>query len=199
MKTLIIALAMLVMAVPAFAGENPNLGIYLDLDTATPMGDNEVCPNPNETMDVYVCFDRLGDGGGLLGAAFMFDRTFGGFKLVQSNLLGGLDFGDVEADGWALTSGASAAYPDANGVIVAAMCQYLYLGTPGTITIMPHPVDGNSAADSMNELDFWCVHSIDGDGAAGNLGVCMPAPDGDCGPISPVEESTWGGIKALYR
>jgi len=198
MRVLLIILTVLVMAVPVLADQNPDLGIYLDLDTGTPIADNEICPNPNDTFDVYVCFDRFGDGGGMLGAAFMFDRTFGGFKLVQSNLLGGLDFGDVEADGWALTSGASAVYPDANGVVVAASVQYLYLGTPGTITITPHPVDSNSAADADNELDYWCIHSIAHCGASGNLGVCATPDDGDC-LASPVAESSWGSIKALYR
>lgn len=199
MKTLIIALVVLVMAVPAFAGQNPNLGIYLDLDTGTPEGENYVCPAPNATFDVYVCFDGFGDNGGMLGAALMFDRTFGGFKLTQTNLLAGLSFGDVEVDGWALTNGADCAYPDANGVLVAGVCQYLYLGAPGTITIVDHPVDANTAADCNNDLDYWCVHSVESHGVSGNLGVCIDAPDGNCEPLSPVEESSWGTIKALYR
>jgi hypothetical protein len=199
MKALIIALVVLVMAVPAFAGQNPNLAIYLDLDTATPAGENTICPAPNSTFNVYVCFDGFGDGGGLLGAALMFNRTFGGFKLTQTNMLGGLSFGDVETEGWAITSGANCAYPDVNGVLVAAVVNYLYLGTPGMISIIDHPVDGHSAADCNNDLDFWCIHSLLSHDVSGNLGVCMDAPDGNCPEISPVEESSWGSIKALYR
>jgi hypothetical protein len=41
------------------------------------------------------------------------------------------------------------------------------------------------------EVDFYCVESNGTIGAA----VCPP---GDCG-ASPVEDATWGGIKALYR
>lgn len=200
MKRLLVVLLIAALAVPALAVENPLLAIFLDTDTDTgnPVV-NEVCPNPNDTFMVYVCFDRFGDGGGMLGAAFLFDRTFAGFKLAQVNMLPGLDFGDVETNGWAITAGADCQYPDANGVLVAASCQYLYLGAPGTITVLPHPIDSNSAADCLNELDFWCVASVLSHGAAGNFGVCMPAPDGDCEPESPVENETWGGIKALYR
>ena len=204
MKRLLIALLILALAAPALADQNPNLAIFLN-DAPDGTGDNEVCPAVNATFDVYVCFDRFGDGGGMLGAAFMFVRTFAGFKLVQMNLLPGLDFGDVEIDGWAITAGANCEFPDENGVLVGATVQYLYLGTPGTITVVPHPIDGNSAADCNNELDFWCVHSIlsettpEGDGVSGNFGVCADAPDGDCEQLSPVEDATWGGIKALYR
>ncbi len=207
MKRFFIALLVLALAVPALAGQNPKLGIFLDLDSDTANAVvNTVCPEVNETFVVYLCFDRFGEDGlggtgveGLLGAAFKFDRTFAGFKLLQSNLLPGLDFGDVEVDGWAITSGANCQFPDANGVLIGASIQYLYLGAPGTITIVPHPIDGNSAADCNNELDFWCVHSILSSDVSGNFGVCVEPPDGDCQQLSPVEDATWGGIKALYR
>ncbi len=145
MRHLLVVLLVAALAVSVTAEENPNLAIFLsaDDDTANDVV-NEVCPNINDTFNVYVCFDRFGEGGGMLGAAFMFDRTFGGFKLTQTNLLPGLDFGDVETDGWAITAGAECQFPDANGVLIAATCQYLYLGTPGTITILPHPIDANS-------------------------------------------------------
>ncbi len=198
MKRLLIALLILALAAPVLADQNPNLAIFLNT-AADGTGENEVCPAVNETFDVYVCFDRFGDGGGMLGAAFMFVRTFAGFKLVQMNLLPGLDFGDVEIDGWAITAGANCQYPDVTGILVGGMCTYLYLGAPGTITIIPHPIDGNSAADCDNLLDFWCVASVASHGFEGNFGVCMPPPDGDCEPIVAVEDATWGGIKALYR
>jgi hypothetical protein len=41
------------------------------------------------------------------------------------------------------------------------------------------------------EVDFYCVLAHGTIGA----GTC---PDGDC-EIVPVEDATWGGIKALYR
>ncbi len=195
MKGLIIAVAILALSVPAFAGQNPDIGMYL-VTGSDGTGDNYI--EPVSTFNIYVCFDGFGPGGGMLGASFMFDRTFSGFKLAQTNLLGGLDFGDVETAGWAITSGADCAMP-VGGVVVAATVQYLYQGTPGTITVGPHPVDGMAVADCNNDLDFFCVHSIAAQGVSGNFGVFMPAPDGTCEPITPVEDSSWGAIKALYR
>ncbi len=200
MKRLLVVLLIAALAVPALATENPLLAIFLDADMDTGNAVvNEACPDIGGTFSVYVCFDRFGDGGGMLGAAFMFDRTFSGFKLSQTNLLPGLAFGDVEVDGWAITAGANCQYPDANGVLVAATCMYLYQGAAGTISILPHPVDSNSAADCLNELDFWCVASVLSHGQSGNFGCCMAPDDGACEPLSPVEEATWGTIKSFYR
>jgi len=205
MKRLLIVLLIVGFAVPALADQNPYLAIFCDADMDT--GNDvvtEICPAPNASFDVYVCFDRFGptgDGtdGGMLGAAFLFDRTFAGFKLAQANMLGGLDFGDVETTGWAITAGANCQFPDANGVVVAAAVTYLYLGTPGTITILAHPVDGAVGSDCDNLLDTWCIPSTVSHGFDGNFGVCMAPPSGDCQPVSPVEDATWGAIKALYR
>jgi hypothetical protein len=37
-------------------------------------------------------------------------------------------------------------------------------------------------------------------GLSGNFGWdAPPVADGDCVPPSPVEDATWGSIKALYR
>ncbi len=185
MRFLLSVVLVALLATTAFAGENPDIMIGLDSTTGPPTEVNRVDPAVNGTFDVYVVFKNFGAGGGMLGAAFMFDRDFTGFKLTQTNLLPGLDFGDVEVDGWAITAGAECQYPDGNGYLVAATCQYMYLGTPGTITVINHPVDDNSVADCPNDLDFWTVYS--------NFGVGMDAP------TSPVEASTWGSIKSLYR
>ncbi len=202
MKLLLVLLVSMELVAPVLADQNPYLAIYLNT-AADGSGENEICPAINGIFNVYVCFDRFGEGGGMLGAAFMFVRTFAGFKLLQTNLLPGLDFGDVEVDGWAITAGANCQYP-VDGTLVGASIQYLYLGQPGVIEIVSHPIDGNSAADCDNLLDFWCVASLDSHIFSGNFGVCMPPPaaaySSACEPLLvPVEGATWGGIKALYR
>ena len=185
MRFLLSVVLVALLATTAFAGQNPDIMIGLD-STNSPVSEvNRVDPALNGTFDVYVVFKNFGPEGGMLGTAFKFDRTFSGFKLTQTNLLPGLDFGDVESDGWALTAGAECQFPDGNGYLVAATCQYMYLGAPGTITIIDHPVDGASVADCPNDLDFWTVYS--------NFGV------NEDPPASPVEASTWGSIKSLYR
>jgi hypothetical protein len=185
MRFMVAAVLVAFIATAAMADENPNIMIGCDSNNPPPPENNRLDPAPNGTIDVYVVAKNFGPGGGALGAAFLFERTFGGFKLAQTNLLPGLDFGDVEAGGWAITAGAECQFPDANGYLMLATVQYLYLGTPGTITIVEHPVDGLVISDCDNLLDTATVFS--------NFGVGTDAPS------SPVEASTWSGIKGLYR
>ncbi len=175
--------------------ENPYIGMYL-VDNSSGVGNNQITPPAMTPFNVYACFDRFGTGGGMLGCSFAFTRTFGGFKLSFQNLLGGLLIGDPEVPpGCALTSGANPVYPT-GGIIVAAVAQYMYAGSPaGFIQLGGHGTDGRAVADANNLLDFWCIRAIP---TSGNFGVCVAPPAGDC-PVSPVEESSWGSIKALYR
>ena len=198
MKALLAALMIAAFAMTAFAGTNPDIRIYLDVDP--PFGVHEVHPEPGATFDVYVCLDCFGEGGGTRGTAFLLVRTFAGFKLSQTSLLGGLDFGDAETDpGWTLAAGADCVYPDANGVVCVGRLTYLYQGVAGTLDILPHgqdePGTGREVLDCDFASDFYCVYA--------NLGVSMPPNPGesgcDCEPPSPVEDATWGGIKSLYR
>ncbi len=182
-KMVLVVMALLLAAGTAFADQNPDILIGLD-STNPPVGVNRI-DDPATNFYVYVVFTHFGDGGGLLGASFKFERTFSGFKLTQENLLGGLDLGDVEGvNGWAITSGANCAYPTGD-VLVAARIQYLWTGTAGTIQILPHGQDGSVIADCDNELDVWSTYS--------NFGVNADAPE------SPVEPTSWTSIKALYR
>lgn len=167
--------------------------LFLEFDD----GMNCIWPSPSTTFTVTVFLDNMdviacGEDG-TLGVAFMFDRTFGGFKLSQTNLLPGLDFGDVEAGGWAITAGADCVAPDADGVIRVAEVEYLYLGTPGVIDLLPHPVDGNVFADCDNLLCTWPLPVV----AGGVVGVGMEPPRGCY--LVPIEDYSWGSIKALYR
>jgi hypothetical protein len=192
MKHLVIALMILGLASMAAAVQNPDIQIYLD--AAPPGYVHEVHPEPNATFDVYVCLDCFGPGGGTRGTAFLLVRTFAGYKLSQTALLGGLDFGDAEVDGWTIAAGANCVYPDEYGVVCVGVITYLYLGVPGTLDIVGHPGTGNEVLDCDFLSDYFCVHA--------NLGVSVPPNPGDPGcecEEVPVEDSTWGEIKSLYR
>jgi hypothetical protein len=198
MKRALLSLLLIAfIAVPVMAGENPDVRIFLTVDP--PAVISEIHPLASETFDVYVCLDCFGEGGGTRGTAFLLARTFQGFKLSQMSMLGGLDFGDAEVDpGWTLAAGADCVYPDANDVVVVGVIQYLYLGVPGTLDILPHgqvePGTGREVLDCQFASDFYCI--------LGNLGVSVPPNPGEdcpCEPPQPVEDSTWGGIKSLYR
>jgi len=178
-RRLILVLAILILAGPALAGQNPYLRIYLDADPPNYL--HEIYPMASEMFDVYVCLDCLDTEGGTRGTAFLLQKTFVGFKLSQTSLLGGLDFGDAEVDGWTIAAGSDCVYPDENGIVAVGVIQYLYLGVPGTLDLLPHPGTGREAIDCDFQSDFWCI--------AGNLGVGMPPnpgePDCDCFPSWP--------------
>ena len=104
MKAVLTVLMVAAFAVTAVAGTNPDIRIYLDIDP--PFGIHEVHPEAGTTFDVYVCLDCYGAGGGTRGTAFLLVRTFSGFKVAQTSLMGGLDCGDAEIDpGWTLGRG----------------------------------------------------------------------------------------------
>jgi len=194
------ALVLVVVALAfgsAFAGTNPDIRIYLDADPPNMI--SRVDPAASEQFTVSVVVDCLGEGGGFRGTGLLLERTFTGFKLSQTNLLpAGLDFGDAEVDpGWTFVAGPDCPMPDENDMVVIGILEYLYLGGPGTLAIRPHglvePGTGREALDCYYASDYWCI--------VGNLGVGADAPpgDADCDCDTPVEESTWGSIKAFYR
>jgi hypothetical protein len=193
MKTaMLVAILVALLPVATMAGQNPDIQIYLDADPSNFV--HEVCPDASGTFDVYVCLTCFGPDGGTRGTAFLLTRTFQGFKLSQTSLLGGLDFGDAEVDGWTLAAGADCVYPDVDDVVCVGVIQYLYLGVPGTLDIGPHPGTGREVLDCDFQSDFYCVLA--------NLGVCVPPNPGEDGcecPSNPVNETTWGRLKAMYR
>ena len=184
-------LAMAFVAGPAIAVDNPDIRVYLDSDPPNEI--NEITPADNSTFSVYIVIDCFGEGGGTRGLGIVFDRTFGGVKLGQTSLLGGLDMGDIEDDGWTFVAGVDCVYPDVNGMVVGGYIDYLYQGTPGTIQIVSHPVSGREVLDCNDLMDYFCIYK--------NFGVHDTAPAGEpgCDCDTAVEEHTWGAIKALYR
>ena len=215
MKRLLISLLVLAFAIPAVAGMNPHVAIYL-YTTSTGVGgtNHKATPAAGSNTSVYVCFDRfgpLGDGvgGGMLLGQFQINKVGGPDFMSVTNLfesVGGLIIGNPHvAPGISMTTGP-VAYPSANGVIVLARIRY---ETPeagarvgGYLQIIDYSAgDGSVVFDQNSEMDPWCVHSaLSSGGVSGNFGWDDETiPDGDCPVISPVSSATWGSIKALYR
>ncbi len=194
MKHSLIAVIVIAVALPASAVQNPDIRIYLDADP--PHFIHETCPTPNDVLDDFGCLDCFGSGGGTRGTVFRFIRTFGGIKIAQINLLGGLDLGDVDdIQGWSIVAGEDCVYPDENGIVVAARVSYLYTGPPGNLDLASSVTQPRKVLDCNNtEDDLFCILA--------NLGVCVPPNPGEvgcyCGEV-PVKETSWGSIKALYR
>ena len=60
MKYLLVAALLAVATVPAIAGGNPGVRIYIDF--APPGYVSEYTPAPYEQFDAYVCLDQLSEG-----------------------------------------------------------------------------------------------------------------------------------------
>jgi hypothetical protein len=208
MKRLLIGLVVLALAVPAMAGMNPRVAIYLYTTSSGIGGTNwKASPAPGASTSVYVCFDHFGPGGGMLGAQFLLNEVPGPDYLSTTNqfeAVGGLTLGvPGVAPGCAMTTGP-VAMPNANGIVVLARIRYIGPeegSRGGHIQVLPYSMgDGGVVADQNSASDVWCVHSVAYNGLSGHFGWdAAPTIDGNCAPPSPVENATWGSIKALYR
>jgi hypothetical protein len=191
MRIALVLLFTLTLAALALANPYPEPNqVHFDVGN----GSNCIWPNAGDLVTVTVFLDEFGSSQweGLSSIGFQFYRTFEGFKLSQTNLLGGPDFGDVEVDGWMLTSGEDCAEPDADDAIPLGEVVYLYF-YPGLIELLPHPQSGYIFTYCNDDSDWW-VHSETDDYMAG-LG--MEPPSG-CTP-TPVSDVTWGTVKAVFR
>jgi len=208
MKRALIALTVLALAVPAFAGVNPNVRMFVTTD---PTGYVHSAPDAvaGSVVPVYVCLDCLGDygeGGGITGVSLALDFQCSGFANSvditgfhpsAQTVLGGPD--DL-ANGWVIAA-PECVEPGPEGIICVALVNWFYFEigaptVPGDVVILPSPFDGAAVVDCNNDLDFFCVLSH---GAIGQEVVTPGDEDCDCEEQSPVEDSTWGAIKALYR
>jgi hypothetical protein len=197
MKVLI-ALMVLAIAVPAFAGTNPNIRAFVTFDPADYV--HSTYPAPG-FVPTYICVDCFGEGGGLTGFSAIVRNTWGGFvggsadvTIFHPNAQTVIGAPDNVTDGWVVAA-PECVLPGPEGIICIANIPYYYLGTPGEVLIEASPVDGKATVDCNNDLDFFCVLS---NGGVGMEPVTPGDEDCDCNP-NPVEDNTWGGIKALYR
>ncbi|MFH1502166.1 MAG: hypothetical protein ABIG03_03880 [Candidatus Eisenbacteria bacterium] len=199
MKVLI-ALMVLALAVPAFAGTNPDIRAFVTFDPAGYV--HRADPAGGTVVNAYICFDCFPEDplAGLTGVSFIIDYTAGGFTagaadvtIFHPNAQTVIGGPDNVAVGWVIAA-PECVLPGPDGIICVAMVPWFYL-SPGDILIQANPVDGKATVDCNNDLDFFCVLSN------GGLGQDPSVPgdvDCDCDP-NPVEDSTWGSIKSLYR
>jgi hypothetical protein len=196
MRALLFVSLALLTATTAFAGQNPNITMYVDFDP--PNYDFRGDPTANSTIDVYLCCDTFGPGGALRGVSLVLDFTCSGFvagaadvTVLHPNAQTVIGGPDNLTNGWVVAAPVCV-YPSAAGIVTVARIPWFYLGTPGDIVLLPSPVDGKATVDCNNDLDFFCVYSNGGMGQD-------PSVPGDAGCHTPVEEQSWGAIKALYR
>ena len=186
MRTILALLVVVAIAAPAFAGGNPNATAYLTFD---PMGEVNRYdpPAPFTEASVYICLKHI--DAGFISTTFAIVEDAGVTTgLGWSSLLpGGLYIGEWDV-GTTVTSSECVMGP----IVVVGEGTAFFMGNPGEIKIVDHPDYPRWVVDCNDEIDPYCLES--------NAGVLMdPAPTGEDCSVSPVEDATWGGIKALYR
>jgi hypothetical protein len=196
MKTLLTIVAIAALATTAFAGGNPGVEMYISFDQSGAGAEvfSGSVTDPG-FYNAYVCMTNITQG----VTAVRFRMTDlvnvypGTFIFANFTPAAGvLSIGDYFTD-LSLASTTCLEGP----VAVWGYLQ-MYVGNVDTqvcLEILDAPVEARSVVDCTPDtpgIDLYCVlsnGSLDG-------GEC---PAGDCPPPQPVEDSTWGGIKALYQ
>ena len=187
MRIFLAMIMIMAIAVPALAGGNPSVVGYIDFDP--PNRVHSVMPAPYTAVLAYICFGDLDMG--LAGCSFMVNDVGADCPGVFApdpgftNLLpGDLAIGNY-LTGITLASTECMTDPD----VCVAYLSLFYLGGECCIVLLDHPdyprwvLDCNDPA----QVDFYQLM------AHGSVG------GGLCPEISPVEDTTWGSIKAMYN
>jgi hypothetical protein len=195
MKTLLAILVVAAMATTAMAGENPQVYAYISFDPAGDEAMNAVAPGQYTTVNAYLCLGCI--EGGMTTISFLLNNAMAacpGVMATQSfvNLMpGNLAIGDAFAGGITIASTECMTMDP----VIVGYGTYFYLGGACCIEILDHADYPRWVVDCQEpgQVDFYCLK---GHGSVGGA-VC---PDGEPCPCgSPVEDATWGGIKALYQ
>ena len=208
MKYLITALALIALCAPAFAqdGDNTTVKAFLHVTQAAGPGvptDNATVANEmpgaaaTQTVDVYLGLTDLTTGFTVISFGLsnsladcpgvMATQSF--VNLMPGNLMIGDPFDGI---------GATIASTECMVMdpVIVGYGTYFYLGGACCIEIRDHADYPRWVVDCQDpgQVDYYCVM---GHGSVAG-GVCPDGEECPCGG-TPVEDATWGGIKALYR
>ena len=197
MKQILAMCLVLVFAVTASAGLNPQVNGYITFDPAGDPLMNAVAPAPYTTVNAYFALGCV--EGGMTVVSFLLNSAMAdcpGVIATQSfvNLMpGGLAIGDAfTAPGITIASTECMTMDP----VIVGYGTYFYLGGACSIELLDHVDYPRWVVDCQEPgvVDFYCLA---GHGSVG--GAVSPEPEVcPCGGV-PVEDATWGGIKALYR
>ncbi len=196
MKTLLAILVIAAVAVTATAGNNPQVYAYISFDPAGDEAQNAVMPAVYTTVDAYLCLGCV--EGGMTVISFGLNNVMAdcpgvmGTQAFVNLLPGGLMIGDP-FDGVGATIAATECMT--MDPVIVGYGTYFYLGGACCIEIVDHAQYPRGVVDCQDPgvADFYCLA---GHGSVGGA----ECPQGEVCPCgNPVEDATWGGIKALYR
>ncbi len=152
-------------------------------------------PTPYSLGNFYVMFMYPGpemENLQSISFAVVLDPWVGLSTSITNQLPGGLSVGDWET-GTVLTS----TVPLYDVQVLVCSGTTVWTGGAGEIRILDHPEYPRSVTNADDEVFYYYV--------ATNGGVFLdPTPTGESAgwwvnPANPVENSSWGAIKALYR
>ena len=186
MRTFLAMIMIVAIAVPAFAGGNPDVVGYIDFDP--PNRVHSAMPEAYTTVLAYICIGDLDMG--MTGVAFMINDTDVDcpdvFAITSfTNLLpGDLAIGHY-LTGISLASTECVTGPD----VSVAYMEFFYIGGACCIELQDHPEMPGWVTDCNDPAQVDYYELI----AHGSIGGAT------CPEITPVEAATWGSIKALYK
>jgi hypothetical protein len=195
MRQFLIASLLICLAATAFAGDNPDVYAYISFDPAGDEEQNTGSPTPYTATSVYVCLG--GVVGGMTTVSFGINNITAqcpgvfGTQAFTNLLPGNLAIGDAFAGGVTVASTECMPGP----VVVIGSVDGFYLGGDCCIEILDHSEYPRWVVDCQDPgvVDFYCLkyHGVIG------AGECLTPTEWPCD--SPIEDATWGEIKALYN
>jgi hypothetical protein len=171
---LLVTVVCLAAAVCVHAGGNPDIKAFIEFEN----GYNTIEPTVGVPFTATVYLEDFGPGEGVSAMELALAWTFSGYLISYQSLLpGGLTIGDPQT-GWTI-AGSECTFPDTNSRVAVAELTFLYDGgSPGTLELLDHPVNGRVAFDCSFETDEWCVRTWPSGHAA--VGPGATPPPGDC-------------------
>jgi hypothetical protein len=193
MRALIVIAMVAAFVLPATAGSNPDCQVCIDFSgTATSWSNvqSRIDPDVYEVFDAYFCIYGINAFSGISFTGYV-TPEMSGFALFTNLLPGGLSIGLWDVG---ITMASFECHTER--FLYVAKLTLIYTGTPGDVMILDHPDYPRWVVDCtepFSELDFYCVWMH------GGVGKDAVEGDEECFPVVPVEDATWGSVKALYR
>ncbi len=198
MRYIVAVLLVVVLTVaPAVAGMNPECKFFVTFADTSSVTYQNLADGARVDPVMYTAFDAhfgILDYGCFTTISFMIENTPGmSSPVAYDNLLpGNLAIGAYET-GVTLASTIQLDSSVQGPFYFFATGHYFYLNVPGEIKIVDHPEFPRWVVSCNDEVDYYCVWQ--------NGGVAMDAVvvEAECYGDVPVESSSWGAIKSLYR
>ncbi len=191
MRTALVIIVVAACSISAVAGDNPDCQMCIDFSgTATSWSDvqSRIDPDLYEPFDAYICIYGINAFAGICFAGYVTPGMSAATGF--SCLLPGCFVWGAWDEGVALASSDC----HTERFLYVAKISLVYLSTPGDVMILDHPEYPRWVIDCEGaEADFYCVWMH------GGVGKDALEGDEECFPVVPVEDATWGSVKAIYR